>query len=629
MIYLFFILFVIFEQFTFKLLTFGITADISIIYHILFSVLPAILIVTICNLFKEKTNKVLSFIMISIMCLLTAAQYIYYCIYSAPFSVYSLTQGGMGQAFDFVPTILETMGRNLGFLLFFLPIPILAILFKFNKVILDSNKKDILIFLGVGIIVFIGTIFCVKIDKKSVDSSFEVYYNSDNLLLRANKFGLYTGTLLDIKDVILNKNNSLNLFEENSISNIFNNLNITDISLDTTYNNELVQITSNYLANSQATNKNEYTSIFENKNLILIMAESFSPYVIDKNSTPTLYKLSNEGYNFTNFYSPLYPVSTSDGEYMALTGLIPSSNTWSLTNSSQNSMPTTLANMLKSVNYSTFAYHNHDKNYYLRYNSIPNLGFDSFVACPDLNIDCRLWPESDLEMIEATTKDYIEKDNFFVYYETVSGHLKYSNSNSIVSKNYNKIQNLNYSETVKSYIASQIELDKALEKLIQDLEKANKLNNTVIAIYSDHYPYGLTVEQLEELKGSKIQNKYDRDKGSFIIWNSNLDNKNIDILGSNLDITPTLLNMFGLNFDSRLYIGKDIFSNTEKIVMFSDQSFITKDILFNNLTNKYIVLDGGKTLSPQYVENIKISVSNKFKVSNSILINDYYSYIFK
>ena len=629
MIYLFFILFVIFEQFTFKFLTFGITADISIIYHILFSVLPAILIVTICNLFKEKTNKVLSFIMISIMCLLTAAQYIYYCIYSAPFSVYSLTQGGMGQAFDFVPTILETMGRNLGFLIFFLPIPILAILFKFNKVMLDSNKKDILIFLGVGIIVFIGTIFCVKIDKKSVDSSFEVYYNSDNLLLRANKFGLYTGTLLDIKDVILNKNNSLNLFEENTISNVFNNLNITDISLDTTYNNELVQITSNYLANSQATNKNEYTSIFENKNLILIMAESFSPYVIDKNSTPTLYKLSNEGYNFTNFYSPLYPVSTSDGEYMALTGLIPSSNTWSLTNSSQNSMPTTLANMLKSVNYSTFAYHNHDKNYYLRYNSIPNLGFDSFVACPDLNIDCRLWPESDLEMIEATTKDYIEKDNFFVYYETVSGHLKYSEGNSMVDKNYNLVKNLNYSETVKNYIACQIELDKALEKLIQDLETANKLDDTVIAIYSDHYPYGLTVEQLEELKGSKIQNKYDRDKGSFIIWNSNLNGKNIDILGSNLDITPTLLNMFGLNFDSRLYIGKDIFSNTEKIVMFSDQSFITEDILFNKLTNKYIVLDGVKTLSPQYVENIKISVSNKFKVSNSILINDYYSYIFK
>lgn len=629
MIYLFFILFVIFEQFTFKFLTFGITADISIIYHILFSVLPAILIVTICNLFKEKTNKVLSFIMLSIMCLLTAAQYIYYCIYSAPFSVYSLTQGGMGQAFDFVPTILETMGRNLGFLLFFLPIPILAILFKFNKAMLDSNKKDILIFLGVGIIVFIGTIFCVNIDKKSVDSSFEIYYNSDNLLLRANKFGLYTGTFLDIKDVILNNNNSLNLFEENIVSNSSNNLNITDISLDTRYNNELVQITSNYLANSLATNKNEYTGIFENKNLILIMAESFSPYVIDKNSTPTLYKLSNEGYNFSNFYSPLYPVSTSDGEYMALTGLIPSSNTWSLTNSSQNSMPTTLANMLKSVNYSTFAYHNHDKNYYLRYNSIPNLGFDSFVACPDLDINCDLWPESDLEMIEATTKDYIEKDNFFVYYETVSGHLKYSKDNSIVSKNYNKAKNLNYSETVKNYIASQIELDKALEKLIQDLEAANKLDDTVIAIYSDHYPYGLTVEQLEELKGSKIQNKYEMDKGSFIIWNSNLDNKNIDILGSNLDITPTLLNMFGLNFDSRLYIGKDIFSNTEKIVMFSDQSFITEDILFNNLTNKYIVLDGGKTLSPQYVENIKISVSNKFKVSNSILINDYYSYIFK
>lgn len=628
MVYLLFIFFIIFEQLVFKALTFNITVDISIIYHILFSVLPAMLIVSICNLFKEKVNKILLYITLSIVCLLTSAQYIYYCIYSSPFSIYSLTQGGAGQAFDFIPTILATMGRNLGFLLFFLPIVVTTILFKFKKIELNEKKKDILIYLTIGIIIYIGTVFCVNVDNKSVDSSHEIYYNSDNILLRANKFGLYTASFLDLKDVIFKSNNSLKLFEETNISSDSYNTNITDISFDSTYNNETIQTISEYLSSSIATNKNEYTGIFEGKNLILIMAESFSPYIIDEKTTPTLYKLSKEGFKFTNFYSPLYPVSTSDGEYMALTGLIPTSNTWSLTNSSENLMNTTLAYMAKNSNYSTFAYHNHDKEYYSRYKSIPNLGFDSFVACPDLYINCDLWPESDLEMIEVTTKDYVNKDNFFVYYESVSGHLKYSEGNSMVDKNYNLVKDLNYSETVKNYIACQIELDKAIEKLIENLEETGKLEDTVIALYSDHYPYGLTLDELSELKGNKIENNFERDKGSFIIWNSETKGEKIDTLGSNLDITPTLANMFNLTYDSRLYIGKDIFSNSEKIVIFSDQSFITEDILFNNLKNTYKILEGGTNVSPQYVENLKVSVSNKFKISTSILLNDYYSYIY-
>lgn len=77
------------------------------------------------------------------------------------------------------------------------------------------------------------------------------------------------------------------------------------------------------------------------------------------------------------------------------------------------------------------------------------------------------------------------------YYMTVSGHMDYDfGGNSIASKNKNKVDNLPYSEEAKAYLATQIELDKALELLINKLEESNKLNDTIIVLLGDHYPYG-------------------------------------------------------------------------------------------------------------------------------------------
>ena len=87
--------------------------------------------------------------------------------------------------------------------------------------------------------------------------------------------------------------------------------------------NQAIRTLHNYFASVKPTNKNEYTGMFEGYNLILITAEGFSPYAVHKEVTPTLYKLVNEGFVFNNFYTALWQTSTSDGEFVALTGLIP------------------------------------------------------------------------------------------------------------------------------------------------------------------------------------------------------------------------------------------------------------------------------------------------------------------
>lgn len=95
--------------------------------------------------------------------------------------------------------------------------------------------------------------------------------------------------------------------------------------------------------------------MFKGDNLILITAESFSPYAISPELTPTLYKMSTQGFVFNNFYNPIWGVSTTDGEYVACTGLIPKSGIWSFYRSGRNAMPFVMGNQFKKLGYATKA----------------------------------------------------------------------------------------------------------------------------------------------------------------------------------------------------------------------------------------------------------------------------------
>src|SRR5690606_32350718 len=114
-----------------------------------------------------------------------------------------------------------------------------------------------------------------------------------------------------------------------------------------------------YFGSREPTDKNEHTGRFEGYNLIFITAEAYSHYAVDPVLTPTLHTMTHDGFHFTDFYNPVWGVSTSDGEYAATTGLIPKSGVWSMAESGSNSMPFAMGNQLRRLGYATFAYHNH------------------------------------------------------------------------------------------------------------------------------------------------------------------------------------------------------------------------------------------------------------------------------
>jgi len=384
-----------------------------------------------------------------------------------------------------------------------------------------------------------------------------------------------------------------------------------------------------YLATLDPTEKDQYTGMFEGYNLILITAESFSSMAIDAQVTPTLYKLANSGFDFTNYWTT-YPSNTTNGEYTNLTGLFPDiskpKSNGSFVYSIKNTMNMNIANWFNAQGLTSRAYHDHTASYYKRNKTHPNIGY-VFEGKGDIG-GLSGWPESDLIMMQNTVGDYINDDWFHTYYMTVSGHHNYrfGGYNSIADKNKELVDDLDMGTAAKAYMATHIELDKALEYLISELEKAGKLDKTVICITTDHYPYGLTDSQYKGMLGHSIQyGGLERHQSDLIIWNSAMETVKIDKPCSQQDVLPTLLNLFGFTYDSRLYSGMDILSDSYGLAMTANQSFITDKIIYNSRYEKVYYLDENWEMPEGYLESYIQIVKNRFSIASNILNQDFFA----
>ncbi len=394
-----------------------------------------------------------------------------------------------------------------------------------------------------------------------------------------------------------------------------------------------------YMETRTPTKTNAYTGMFQGYNLIYLTAEGFSPYAVSEELTPTLYRLSHNGFVAENYYVPLWQTSTSDGEYVNLTGQIPYRQ-FSMKKTSDKLQPYSLPAYFKAEGVKSFAYHNNSLSYYDRHLSHPNLGYDFKASrLGDLSAsqwggqvfemeNAGRWPASDLDMVTATLPEYIQEDRFHVYYMTVSGHMNYNFSGNAMSyKNRDLVAGLSCSEEGKAYIACNIELDRALEYLIEELEKAGKLENTVIALSADHYPYGMSLDHYEELAGRELKNSLELYRNTLILWNSQMEEPVVisKPCGA-MDLLPTLYNLFGFKYDSRLFAGTDMLSDSPGLVVFSDRSFITDEMTYNKKTGKTSGTEG-EEVEEDAVKLMKQKVKKLYEYSNGILVNDFFRYV--
>ena len=402
---------------------------------------------------------------------------------------------------------------------------------------------------------------------------------------------------------------------------------------------------ADYIQNQTAVNTNEYTGIFEGYNLIYITAEGFCSYAIDEQLTPTLYRMANSGFVCRNYYVPLWQTSTSDGEYINLTGLIPDRQ-YSMRRSSANIQPFGLPAFFSSVGVHAYAYHNNTLSYYDRHLSHPNMGYD-YKACRlgGLNEaewgdkvfvmeEPGQWPASDYNMMAATVPEYVNDERFHAYYMTVSGHMYYTfKGNAMSSKNRDAVKDLGLSENCKAYIACNIELDKAMENLLVQLEKAGQLDRTLICLSADHYPYGLSDAEYEELAGTSLTDRKDKFRNTLILWNAAMEEPvYIDKACGSMDLLPTVLNLLGFEYDSRMYAGRDILSDREGMVIFNNRDFVTDSLIFieKGDVTYWLQDENGNDIVPDedkkaYLAAARQEVKDRYDFSDYIIQENYYS----
>ena len=467
----------------------------------------------------------------------------------------------------------------------------------------------------------------------NVDTSTDSSYKKVGMLattaqeLRYMLFG--SGGSIDITPSSLNTSDAPRTYNCNSY-NVIEGIDFT--ALADSADSDILKATDEYLANVTPTRKNTYTGLLKDYNLITICAESFCPWFISEELTPTLYKLSHTGIIFQNYYGTFQSVTTN-GEYTMCMGLYPDMSRTKTDSSfnvaGTNYLPFCLGNALKGMGYQTWAYHDYIGDFYNRNITHANMGY-TFKAA-DSGLDMKIdWPSSDLEMMEASVDDYINSgEPFHAYYMTFSGHYQYNWDNAMSAKNRDAVKDLPYSEPVKAYIACNLELEYALEYLTRRLEQAGVADKTCIVLTNDHYPYGLTEAEYNELAGQTLDTTFEKYRNSFICYVPGLsENIVADEYCSTADILPTLLNLFGADYDSRLLAGTDALSSGIHVAVLSDKSFLTKTFRYDAGTETVIPADENITISDELAEAYRLYVDSRFQLSSNILNSDYYAHAF-
>ena len=615
-------------------------------YPALFGLLGGALCTLVVSSLPKVLRQITGVFLVAAQVLLAEAQLVYHCIFGDFMPVSQIGMGG-NVIVNFNSQLLYGIRQNLlKILLLLLPLiaVILCLILRRAQVLkLRLRRKQALASFAVLLALLLTVTGLMYVGR---DNAFSVYRTFTNVNTSTDssykKIGMLATTAQELRYMLFSGSgsimitpSSLNIsdvprtYSSNSY-NVIESIDFTALADST--DSDILKATDEYLANAAPTRKNNYTGLLKDYNLITICAESFCPWFISEELTPTLYKLSHTGILFENYYGTFQSVTTN-GEYTMCMGLYPDMSRTKTDSSfnvaGTNYLPFCLGNALKGMGYQAWGYHDYIGDFYNRNITHANMGYTFKAADSGLAMKID-WPSSDLEMMEASVDDYINSgEPFHAYYMTFSGHYQYNWDNAMSAKNRDAVKDLPYSEPVKAYIACNLELEYALEYLMQRLEQAGVADKTCIVLTNDHYPYGLTEDEYNELAGQTLDTTFEKYRNSFICYVPGLsENIVVDEYCSTADILPTLLNLFGVDYDSRLLAGTDVLSSGLHVAVLSNKSFLTKTFRYDAGTETVIPADENTTVSDELAEAYRLYVDSRFQLSGNILNSDYYAHVF-
>lgn len=496
------------------------------------------------------------------------------------------------------------------------------------------------------LIILLGSMYVVTLKddmfktKNQTIGLLDLFNNASMPTLSVKNFGVLGFLASDVKYYVYGGEETINIYSSDHLSDVvevdryFDDTNWLELAGNESNNN--YKIIHEYLLNRQSTSYNEYSSIFEDKNIIFVMMESVNDIITYSEYFPNFGTLMDNGLYYENNYSPRNSCPTGNNEFSGITSLYSIYNTCTANDYRNNEYPQSIFNLFADTNYNVISMHDYTEAYYYRKVIHPNLGAHTYYGVDALEMpydgyNYKNWAndetfaQSAMNILESTVG---YDDNFALWLTTVSAHQPYTltSNESIIYEDYFK--ELGFTGVINNYLSKLKLTDDLFGVLLDTLEEQGILEDTVIVAYGDHYPYGLGDEIIEDFTGRELDD-YEEDKVPFIIYNPSLEKEVIGDYTTFMNITPTIANMFGLDYDPRLYFGKDLFSDefTSRAV-FSDGSW----------KNEYAYYESSKGIIKYYtdfeytqeqLEEINTIITNDMIVSSSIIKTNYYEYLYR
>lgn len=336
----------------------------------------------------------------------------------------------------------------------------------------------------------------------------------------------------------------------------------------------------------------KYFGIAKGRNVIVIQVEAFQNFVVNRTYngqeiTPNINKLiKDNSIYYDRYYQQIGKGGTSDAEFSSLNSLLPSSKAVSYETDVKNDLYG-LPHILKENGYSATAFHGYKPDFWNRENMYPVEGFDKFISQKDLDnseiIGMGVSDSSFFKQSSEILKGY--KLPFFAFLITLSSHHPYP-----LPKGYGSIKLKPEHENTLfgRYINAINYTDRAIGEFIDELKKEGLYDNTIIAIYGDHHALNCKDKENEKFMTEYLGVHYDFDQMFNVpliihIPGSGLSEVNSKA-GGQVDLTPTLLNLLGIENKKGNMVGHDLNNIDKGFValkfMVADGSYVDDDNIF-------------------------------------------------
>lgn len=507
---------------------------------------------------------------------------------------------------------------------------------EYNKLKISWKNLFIIPLLLVSCILYYSTLSLSFMQNEfQIKSNLKLFKNPDVPTVAVNQFGTTVFGLLDLKSYIFPPEEEETEFtaeipEVEVIPTREVSKALEEIALAET--NKKYTNLNNYFLSQKVTDYNDYTGMFEDKNVVVILMESVNEAIINEEYYPNFYKLYTEGWHWENTYSPRNSCATGNNEFSAMTGLYSIYNTCTANVYKKNTYFEAIFNLFNNKGYTTSSMHNFSEWYYYRSTIHPNMGSGKYYAVRELGIKTAgyygEWP-SDKEFFDKAFDILLNDESdkpFMTWLTTVTSHQPYSTSSTYgdLYKNYFKEEG--YSTNVSRYMSKLKVLDEAIGIMLEKLESAGELDNTVIVMLADHYPYGLNKSSISEMIDHDLED-YDIEKTPFVIYNPSMTPQTFTEYNSYINLVPTLANLMNLEYDPRLYMGSDLLSEDyESRVIFADGSWKNEVAYYNASTSK-IKYYQEEVYTAEEIQKINNQVSLKISMSSTAIKNNYFKYL--